>query len=132
MREERSRMAVSIAVRLGDWVLRGRMARASWARRVGRRAEEMCGREGVSDIKIELLEDGDDSGSKRAERMAESLGVSCEVGIVVVVVIISEGIKGLSTRQNSPRSRNDIQKKQDILLIDLKEARFYPQVSDEL
>jgi hypothetical protein len=58
--------------------------------------------------------------------------VSCEVGIVVVVVIISEVIKGLSTRQNSPRSRNDIQKKQDILLIDLKEARFYPQVSDEL
>ena len=78
MREERSWIAVSIVAGVGDEVLRGRMARASRARRVGRRAEEMCGRVwmvGLSNIEIELLEDGEDSGSKMAERMAESLGV---------------------------------------------------------
>jgi hypothetical protein len=98
MRDERSRMAVSMAVRVGDGVLRGRIARASRARRVGRRAGDISGRfgmEGVSDIEIDGLEDGDDSGSKRAERMAESFGVSCEAEIVVVVITILEYLKEL-------------------------------------
>jgi hypothetical protein len=89
-------MAVSIAVGVGDGVLRGRMARASRARRLGRRADEMCGRAGAEDgseIGIELLDDGDDSGSKRAERMAESFGVRCEAGIVVVDVVVVEAFK---------------------------------------
>jgi hypothetical protein len=92
MREERSSMAASIAPGVGEGVLSGRMAWASRARRVGRRVGEMCGRAGavvllvggVLDVEESVgleMEDGDDSGSKRAERMAESLGVSCEVGI---------------------------------------------------
>ena len=67
------------------------MARASRARRAGRRDAEMCRRiavEALSDIEIELLEDSEDSASKRVERMAESCGVSCEVGIAVAVVIL--------------------------------------------
>lgn len=66
------------------------MARASRARSVGRRVGEMFGRSGREDgseIEIVLLEEGDDSGSKRAERMAESFWVSFEVGMVVVVVV---------------------------------------------
>jgi hypothetical protein len=64
------------------------MARASRARSVGRRVGEMFGRSGREDgseIEIVLLEEGDDSGSKRAERMAESFWVSFEAGMVVVV-----------------------------------------------
>jgi hypothetical protein len=99
MREERSWMAVSIAVGEGEGWLRGRMARASWARSVGRRFGEMFGRserEDGSEIEIVLLE-GNDSGSKRAERMAESFCVSFEVGILVVVVVaIVAALKGRS------------------------------------
>jgi len=90
MREESSWMAVSIAEGVGYGVLRGRMARASRARSVGRRVGEMFGRSGREDgseIEIVWLEEGDDSGSKRAERMAESFWVSFEVGMVVVVVV---------------------------------------------
>ena len=89
MREERSWMAVSIAEGVGEGLLRGRMARASRARSVGRRFGEMFGRSGREDgseIEIVLLE-GDDSGSKRAQRMAESFWVSFEVDMLVVVVV---------------------------------------------
>ena len=75
------------------------MARASRARSVGRRVGEMFGRSGREDgskIEIVLLE-GDDSGSKRAERMAESFCVSFEAGILVVVVVaILAAIKGIA------------------------------------
>jgi hypothetical protein len=65
------------------------MARASRARSAGRRFGEMFGRSGREDgseIETVLLE-GDDSGSKRAERTAESFWVSFEVGMLVVVVV---------------------------------------------
>jgi hypothetical protein len=90
MREERSRMAVSIMVEVGEGALRGRMARASRARRLGRMVGGVFGRSGredESEIEVVLLEEGDDSGSKRAERMAESFGVSFEAGVPVGVVL---------------------------------------------
>ena len=103
------------------------MARASRARSVGRRAGEMFGRSGREDgseIVIVLLE-GDDSGSKRAERMAESFWVSFEVGmVVVVVVVILVPVKwqraGLS---NLERKALCVQRKRYVIFIDEKEAR---------
>jgi hypothetical protein len=44
MREERSPMAASMALAVGEGVLSGRMASASRARSVGRIVGEMCGR----------------------------------------------------------------------------------------
>jgi hypothetical protein len=83
-------------------VLRGRIARASRVRRVGRRVSEMCGTVGVeelSEMETELLEDGDDSGSNRVERIAESFGVSCDVVVVVFSVAISALLKGFTPEE---------------------------------
>ena len=88
-------MTVSTAVAVGDGVLRGRMAKASRVRRVVRRVPEMCGRaeiEASSDIEIELLNDDEDSGSKRAERIEESRGVSCEV-VIILALAIPEAVR---------------------------------------
>ena len=125
-------MAVSIAVGVGDGVLRGRMARASRARRVLRRAPEMCGRVGIevsSDIEIELLDDDEDSGSKRAERMEESRGVSCEVGVIVAVAI-PEAVRqaGLTEIVQMAVIWIDNLRGQ---FIDLGNRRAYPPYSDK-
>src|SRR2546423_711420 len=93
MRELRSCNAGSIAVGVGFGMLSGRMARASRARSTRRRSEDICGRAGMecaSSVEIELLEDGEDSESKRAERMAESFGVRVEVCVVAVIDAITE------------------------------------------
>lgn len=50
--------------------------------------------EELSEMETELLEDGDDSGSNKAERIAESFGVSRDVVVVVFSVAISALLKG--------------------------------------
>lgn len=135
MREESSRIAISITVEVGDGVLSGRMARASRARRDARTAGEMCGRIGVervADIAIGSLEDGDDSASKRAEKTAESFGVSPEVGAVVVIAVITLSGVFDSLEMNRTLQRIGPIPRRDLVrsLTDWKGACFYPLVAD--
>src|SRR5436305_902013 len=92
MREERSSMAASMALAVGEGLLSGRIASASRARSVGRMAGEICGRRsggggvvvGVSEMDDSdgsEVEGGDGSVSKRAERTAESCAESCVIGV---------------------------------------------------
>jgi hypothetical protein len=99
MRDERSSMAASMALAVGEGVLSGRIASASRARSVGRMAGEMFGRRsggggGVMVVGVLDMDDsdalgvegGDGSVSKRADRTAESCAESGEVVVVVEAI----------------------------------------------
>ena len=93
-------MATSIAVDDGNGALSWRIACVSRDRIFGRSVWEICGRVGA-EADIEITDVVEDSGSKRAERMAESLEVSAEAGIILDwLVVIAAMLCQLEKREN--------------------------------
>lgn len=90
-------IVVAIAAEEGQGTLRGRMAWASRVRRAGRRERGMFGR-GVAAGDNEIAGDKEDSGSKRAERMAASLDVRETVWAVSGRMAVAVAISGLLSR----------------------------------